>query len=85
MSNSKKLSDIELLRHLDEGLKTVRALCEVYDAGHHYVAFSLATEVRKVLVDNPAGVRARGQRLGTAVSEFPKEIVITVDYAFAQT
>ncbi len=61
----KKMSDAELLKHLRENLETIHDLCRIYDNGRHYIAFILATEVRKVLVDNPAGTRWRGER------EFP--------------
>jgi len=68
------------------GLENIRALCRIYDDGHQYIAFTLATEVRKVLVDNPASARTRGEkRFPTPKNDYrPTNLAAELPLAIAQ-
>jgi hypothetical protein len=57
-----RLSEAQLQEHIAAGLENIRHLCSVYDSGHPYISFSLATEVYRVLCSNPVVVRLRGTK-----------------------
>ncbi|MDP3750094.1 MAG: hypothetical protein Q8Q88_23970 [Phenylobacterium sp.] len=55
-----KLTESQQREHVKGALGNLEALCRVFDEGSPYIAFSMATEVRKVLVDSPIATRLRG-------------------------
>lgn len=57
-----QLTDEQVLAHVQASLETIRHLCRVFDEGHPYVAFTLASEVHRILTAGGAATRARGTR-----------------------
>jgi hypothetical protein len=65
-TGGRKLTDDELLQSFDQSLDTLAILASAYDGGHAPIAFSMATEVNKILTENGAATRLRGSRTFTS-------------------
>lgn len=59
---SRALTERELLMSFDQGLDTLAHLSRTYDGGYPPIAFSMATEVQKILTENSAATRLRSSR-----------------------
>ena len=57
--STRKLTDNELLDHISSSLTTIRYFCTIYDDGHPYIAFALATEIIRLLTGGAAAVALR--------------------------
>ncbi|WP_156387529.1 hypothetical protein [Methylobacterium sp. Leaf399] len=69
---SVRLSAEAINGHINEGLTTLQQLCEIYDNGRPYIAFSMATEIARILTDNSFSARLRAQQKFTTT---PVDIV----------
>ncbi len=62
---SHRLSNDQLEFHLLEGLKNLEQFNQIYDAGRPYIAFSMTTEICRILTDNNYLCRIRGSKIFT--------------------
>lgn len=62
-TNTRQLSDSELLLSFEQGLDTLAHLAKTYDQGYAPIAFVMATEVQKILTENAAATKLRASRI----------------------
>jgi hypothetical protein len=56
-------TDAELAQHINQSVKTIEGMCSLFDNGNTHIAFSLATEIQKVLTTGQHVVQVRGDML----------------------
>lgn len=59
---SASLSDEQLISHVTSSIETIRQLCHIFDGGHPYIAFTLASELHRVLTVGGVAIQLRGTR-----------------------
>lgn len=60
----------QLQEHFEGSLRNLEGMCQLYDAGNPYIAFSLATEIKSILTENSEAVRSRnGVRFPTVADQ----------------
>jgi hypothetical protein len=57
-----RLTQEELATHIASSLINIRRLCEIFDSGHHYIAFTLASEIHRFLISGQRALQIRGDR-----------------------
>jgi hypothetical protein len=55
----RRLTDDELLSHFEDSLTSLEQLNKIFDEGHPPIVFSMATEVRKIVLENSAAIKLR--------------------------
>lgn len=63
-----RLSEVRITEHLLQGVDTLRRLGRVYDDGHSAIAFTMASEISRVLTSNGVATRLRGTKRFTTIS-----------------
>jgi len=64
----RRLAEDELWGHFQKSLETLQHLAKVFDDGHSPIAFSMATEVYKILTENSSATRLRANKIFTTPS-----------------
>ena len=57
----RQLTELELAEHERLSLETISRLCEIYDAGHPYIAFTLAADTYRFLTES-SNTKQRGTK-----------------------
>jgi hypothetical protein len=60
-SRTRSRSTDELLASFEQSLTTLQHFARLYDSGYAPVVFAIATEIHKILVENNAAMRLRGE------------------------
>lgn len=74
---TRKLSDADFERAVNQSLSTLEHLCATYDGGYTAIAALMAVEIRKIVSDNAGAAKLRGGKKFPTSAETHKPSVIS--------